>query len=118
MKQLQQFATPLLVAVALQTGFTTDDTRAAITQASETHGISAGFLDCIVFKESTYRPWAVGMQGEQGAVQIHPRSSMMSRFYNQGYTSVWDPFQAVDFLAVSILDGLGRHWTGYRACIA
>jgi Transglycosylase SLT domain len=107
-----------ILAVALQAGFTQDDTRAAITQASETHGVSAGFLDCIVYRESTYRPWAVGLQGEQGAVQIHPRSAMMTRFYQHGYSSTWDPYQAVDFLAVSILEGLGRHWSGWRACIA
>jgi Transglycosylase SLT domain len=102
----------------LQTGFTTDDTRAAITQASETHGVSEGFLSCIVYRESTYRPWAVGLQGEQGAVQLHPRSVMMTRFYAAGHSSPFDPYQAVDFLAVSILEGLGRHWSGWRACIA
>ena len=101
----------------LQPRYTTDDTKAAIVQASDTHGVSQGFLDCIVYRESTYRPYAVGLAGERGAAQLHPRGRLAD-FYAHGYRDEWNPYEAVDYLAVAILEGQGPFWSGWRACIA
>jgi hypothetical protein len=98
--------------------YTTEDTRAAITQAADAHGVSEGFLQCIVFRESTYRPYAVGNHGEQGAVQLYPGGVRMRDFYSRGYASPWNPYEALDYLAQAILEGYGPHWSGWRACIA
>lgn len=92
--------------------YSADDTLEAISEASSTYGVSASYLRSIVRCETagTYDPYAVGSQGELGAVQLHPRGEL-PRFYAWGYDDPYDPYQAVPFLAQRLLQGGARAWT-------
>jgi len=96
--------------------YTADDTRAAIAEASDRHGVSAALLDCIVRHESRYDPYAIGRAAEQGSVQLHPRGRLPD-FLRRGYGSAFNPFEAVDYLAVELAAGRGGAWSTYRGCL-
>jgi hypothetical protein len=93
--------------------FTVDDTYAAIEQASATSGVSAARLERIVDCETghTMDPHAIGDYGTSyGAVQLH-RGGLLGHFYSVGYDDPFDPYQAVQYLADSILAGKASAWT-------
>jgi hypothetical protein len=104
----------LIVAAVLlgQSAFGPDDTLAAIRQASADTGVSYAWLTRTVFCETagTYDPHSVGIQGELGAAQLHPRGEL-GRFYAYGYDDPYDPYQAVEFMAQRFLAGGSRAWT-------
>lgn len=92
--------------------YTADDTLAAIEQYSAEFDVSYTWLRSIVRCETggTFDPYAVGRQGELGAVQLHPRGELL-RFYAWGYDNPLSPFQAVAFLAQRLKQGGARAWT-------
>ena len=99
-------------ARAQETSYTADDTLAAIWQYSFEQGVSYASLYRIVKCESggDFNPYAVGRQGELGAVQLHPRGELL-RFYAWGYDDPFSPYQSVRFLAQRINQGGARAWS-------
>jgi soluble lytic murein transglycosylase-like protein len=96
---------------ALATGYTVADTEAAITEASAHYGLGYQYLHGVVWCESRLEPYAVGSRGERGPVQILPGGGEEPRFYDAGYSDVWDPYQAVPFLAAELRLGRGGAWS-------
>jgi hypothetical protein len=99
-------------ARAQESGYTADDTLAAIWQYSIEFDISYTWLRSIVRCETggDYNPYARGRLGERGAVQLHPRGELL-RFYAWGYDDPDDPYQAVRFLAQRINQGGVGAWS-------
>jgi hypothetical protein len=59
----------------------------------------------------TFNPYAVGDRGQSvGAAQLHARGER-SRFYAYGYGNPYNPYEAVEFLALRILAGGASAWT-------
>jgi hypothetical protein len=106
-----------LVSLLQPRHYSSDDVHQAIGQIAEERGVNERFLDCVVFHESTYRPYAVGLAGEQGPVQLHPRGAAIE-YRRRGYTDVWSPWQSIDFLAVLALEGraAGEWVRSWRLC--
>lgn len=98
--------------MAQETAYTADDTLAAVEQYSLEFDVSYTWLRAIVRCESggNFNPYAVGRQGELGAVQLHPRGELL-RFYSWGYDDPFSPYQAVAFLAQRLKQGGARAWT-------
>jgi hypothetical protein len=114
--------TVLYVSIALsphaqaQQTFTTEDTHVAISAAAHEHGVAEWLLDCMAMREATYRPYAVGSRGEQGVAQLKS-PGRRDDFYARGYTDPFNPYQAIDYQALSIREGAGPAWTGsYFQC--
>jgi hypothetical protein len=99
-------------AYAQEGPYTSDDTYAAIQEASDETGVSAAYLTAVVQCETggNFSPYAVGRQGELGAVQLHPRGELR-RFLAWGYTDPFSPYQAVRFLAQRIVQGGASAWS-------
>jgi hypothetical protein len=96
-----------------QVAFTADDTKQAIHDAAVNTGVPASRLWRIVACEtgSTFSPYAVGDRGQSiGAVQLHVRGER-KRFYQYGYSDPYNPYEAVEFLALRILAGGASAWT-------
>ena len=89
--------------------YTTWDTARALDQVEAAYG-NGERLRCIVWHESTNDPYAVGAQGEMGVAQLHP-GGLLGAFYAAGYDDPWSPYQAVEFLASALAQGLGSHWS-------
>jgi hypothetical protein len=106
-------ATSVAAAPAAQEAvYTADDTLAAIWQYSLEFDVSYTWLRSIVRCESggNFNPYAVGRQGELGAVQLHPHGELL-RFYAWQYNDPFSPWQAVRFLAQRLKQGGARAWT-------
>ena|SRR3990167_620969 len=57
-----------------------------------------------------YDPYAVGMSGELGPVQLHPRGKL-PEFYARGYTDPFNPYQALVYLDDALAQGQAYHWS-------
>ena len=82
--------------------YTTEDSRAAIAEASAAYGIPASRLEAVLNCETRgqeLNPNAVGDGGTSfGVAQLH-KGGLLEFFYRQGYTSPLNPYEAVDFMA-------------------
>jgi soluble lytic murein transglycosylase-like protein len=109
---------PLLLAILVLSlgNYDHADVRQAVDQAGSVRGVSPGLLACITWREATDDPYAVGAAGELGVVQLHPQG-MLRTFRARGYDDPFNPYQAVDFLAVMINEGQGSQWAAYRGCL-
>ena len=92
-----------LGTVAFRWQYSVDDSLAALEGASAR-------VWCIAQVESNYDPNAVGRQGEQGLVQLHP-GGLLPVFYAWGYTDPWDPWQSRSFLERALAAGYANHWS-------
>jgi hypothetical protein len=95
--------------------WTSDDTLAALEQYAVEFDVSYAWLRSIVRCETggTYSPYAVGRQGELGAVQLHPRGRL-SHFLSIGYDDPFDPYQSIRYLAQEISFGRASAWSCAR----
>ncbi len=96
--------------------YTAEDTLRAISDAARIYGVSEGLLDCIVRVETggTYSPYASGDRGASlGPAQLHERG-LRPLFYSIGYVDVFAPYEAIDFLAWALTQGMGDHWSPVR----
>lgn len=92
-------------------GYDATDARQAIATAAETYGVSeAWLLSTAACEAPGLNPYAVGRQGELGLAQLHPRGELR-RFYSQGYSDPFDPFEAMDFMARRFAAGGASAWT-------
>jgi hypothetical protein len=107
----------ILLATIQAQQFTERDTHTAVAAAAHERGVSERLLDCMVFHESTYDPYALGARGELGAAQLHPRGRLAD-FYARGYLNPFNPYQAVDYLAAALTEGDGAAWSSYAVCRA
>jgi hypothetical protein len=101
-------------AVARAEPFDAQDTLAAIEQASLSTGVEHAWLYRVVGCETgwTWDPRAVGDYGTSfGAAQLHRGGGELPRFYAFGYTDPFDPYQAVEFMAVEFSAGRARAWS-------
>lgn len=102
----------------LASGYTAEDTLAAIDQASIDTGVPVGRLLPIVRCETggTFNPYAEGDGGHShGAVQLNDYGNALPIFY-QWYTDPYDPYQAVYFLAESLRGDHPPLWRGTWNC--
>jgi hypothetical protein len=108
---------PMLVGLAMlvhgQVGYTRDDTYQALYDAAHANGVAHARLYRIVACETgyTFNPYSVGDRGQSlGAAQLH-RRGRLGDFYSRGYSDPFNPYEAIDYLAVSINEGDARYWT-------
>ena len=101
-----------MAGMAHADGYTSDDTLAAIDEASATSGVSHAWLYSIVRCETggTFNPYAIGKLGEKGAAQLASFGEL-PRFYAYGYNDPFSPYQAVGFLAIRLNEGGRRAWS-------
>lgn len=92
--------------------YTSDDTRAAISQASAEIGVSEAWLYRTVDCETggTFNPYAIGKRGELGAAQLAPWGELR-RFRDWGYLDPFSPYQAVRFMAQRFAVGGSGAWS-------
>jgi soluble lytic murein transglycosylase-like protein len=97
-----------------------DDLLPVIHEAADAYGVSRAWLYRTLRCESggfradvVYGP-TTGAAGERGIAQLHP-SGLLPLFRSKGYTSAYDPSQAIWFAAWAFGNGLASHWTCSRA---
>lgn len=97
---------------AQERAWTSDDTLAAIDEASAEIGVSQAWLFRTVRCETgwTFNPYARGRQGELGAAQLHPRGELL-RFYAWGYDDPFSPYQSIRFMAQRFAMGGAGAWS-------
>lgn len=87
------------------------DSAIAIADAAVAYGISEAWLLATARCEAPgLNPYAVGRQGELGIAQLLPRGELR-RFYALGYTNPFNPYEAMDFMAMRFAAGGARAWT-------
>lgn len=94
--------------------WTTDDTYQALWEASVNTGVPHSRLYRIVGCETgyTFNPHKVGDHGDSwGPVQFNKYGGELPRFYARGYTDVFNPYEAIDYLANAILEGRASAWS-------
>jgi len=92
--------------VAAPPRFTPEQVLLRIASASQR-------AQCIVRYEvggRGYDPYAIGGQGEQGPVQLHPLGQLVT-FYQAGWTDPHDPDQAISFLEAQLVAGKAAAWS-------
>lgn len=92
--------------------------RAIVREAALWHGVHPTFLDCLAFRESSYRPAVTSPYGEMGLFQFQWRTwAWMSRA--AGWPPGTSPYSAVaaaDVTAWAVSRGLAYHWPPARFC--
>jgi hypothetical protein len=98
-----------------QARYTSDDTIAAIDEASAEIGVSWTWLYSAVRCETagSFDPYSVGRQGELGPAQLHPRGELQ-RFYAWGYLDPFSPYQSIRFMAQRFAMGGASAWSCAR----
>lgn len=93
-------------------GWTVADTFDALDGVSASTGVSWQRLYLIVRCETgnTFWPYSVGRAGERGVVQLHPRGEL-PRFHAWGYRDPYNPYEAIEFLAIRLQQGGARAWS-------
>ena len=93
-------------------GWTVEDIFNALDAASASTGVSWRRLYSIVRCETwpPFNPYSRGRQGELGPVQLHPRGEL-PRFRSWGYTDPFNPYEAIEFLALRLQQGGARAWS-------
>ena len=94
--------------------WTVDDTFQALYDAHVNTGVPYARLYRIVGCETgqTFNPHVVGDHGNSwGPVQFNKYGGELPRFYARGYTDVYNPYEAIDYLANAIMEGRASAWT-------
>jgi hypothetical protein len=74
-----------------------------IDTAARDHGIAAGFLTSLIWRESSFRPHVVSPKGAQGIAQFMPGTA-----HERGLADPFDPEQAIPHAARLIADLAAR----------
>lgn len=101
-------------AAARAEGLDSSDTLSAIDQASANTGVASSWLYRVVACETghTFNPRAIGDYGTSfGAAQLHHGGGELPRFYAFGYTDPFDPYQAIEFMAIEFRGGRAVAWS-------
>ena len=83
---------------------------ALVDERAAYRGASAGWMRSIIQCESRWDIYAVGLAGELGLVQLHPRG-LLREFLALGYADPFDPSEAIDYLAWALVHGRASHWS-------
>lgn len=84
-----------------------------IADRAAAHGQGGTALVGLARCESGLNPRAVGRAGELGLFQLHP-DGLLPLFYAQGYRDPLDVWEASDFTAWALRQGLAAHWSCTR----
>lgn len=85
--------------------FTARDTLAALKHSSQQ-------VRCVVAWEvggANWEPYSIGPLGELGPIQLKPGGEL-ERFYAEGGTDPFSPYETIPYLERAIEDGRGRAW--------
>lgn len=87
--------------------FTSEDIVDAFKSASL-------LVQCAIRVETpSLNPYTIGKEFELGPGQFH-RKGKLARFYQDGYTNPFDPYQVVEFMGYQFKLGDANHWAGVR----
>jgi hypothetical protein len=82
---------PLTVVAAECDPMAQEQVAPIVNEATEREGLTAGLLDAVIERESSYQPCAVSPKGAQGLMQLMPNTAA-----ELGVTNPFDPHQNVD----------------------
>src|SRR4030042_3846432 len=92
------------------------DFEGYIQTYSEQYQVSASLVRCIIWKESTNNPNAVGSAGEQGLAQFKLSTwrSFRKQMGESQEVSPFNPEEAIKTLCFALSKGWGYHWSTFK----
>ena len=90
---------------------------------ADKHGVDKTIMNAVVKCESNYNPKAVNMQdshklsnGSWGIAQFSKETfTSYAKKMGEDYTDPMNPREALDVMSYMLSNGLGNHWTCFRA---